>query len=112
MKEDAYMGEFRRFLDFQKDVAEATTEIIRKYQGDSNGSEKPVAERKRTYKLRIVEDILRKAGRPLHISEIIRIAQQHYQVEMERDSIVSALVKKINAGDTFVRTAPNTFTLL
>jgi len=30
---------------------------------------------------------------------------------MERDSIVSALVKKVKAGRQFVRVAPNTFAL-
>jgi len=52
-----------------------------------------------------------KSDQPLHISEIIRIAQQEYQTEMERDSIVSALVKKVKAGRRFVRVAPNTFAL-
>jgi hypothetical protein len=30
---------------------------------------------------------------------------------LERDSIVSIIIKKINAGQRFVRTAPNTFAL-
>jgi len=28
-----------------------------------------------------------------------------------RDSIVSAILKKVNAGKSFIRTAPNTFAL-
>ena len=34
-----------------------------------------------------------------------------YNVNLERDSIVSALIKKIHAGKTFIRVAPNTFAL-
>ncbi len=66
---------------------------------------------RRTSKLNIVADILASSDQPLHISEIICIAQQEYQTEMERDSIVSALVKKVKAGRQFVRVAPNTFAL-
>jgi hypothetical protein len=32
-------------------------------------------------------------------------------VQLQRDSIVSILIKKIKAGQKFVRTAPNTFAL-
>jgi hypothetical protein len=39
------------------------------------------------------------------------MAQKNYQVQLNRDSIVSAILKKINAGQTFIRTAPNTFGL-
>ncbi len=66
---------------------------------------------KRTSKLDIVEDIFLSADQPLHISKIIKIAQNDYQVALERDSIVSALIKKIKAGIRFVRVAPNTFAL-
>ena len=99
------MGEFERFLDFQRDIAEATLETIRRYQG------KQPTKKQRMYKTALVEDILRLAGHPLHISEIIKIAQRDFQVTLDRDSIVSALVKKVKAGETFVRTAPNTFYL-
>ncbi|KKM12596.1 hypothetical protein SY88_02805 [Clostridiales bacterium PH28_bin88] len=100
------MGEFERFLDFQKAIAEATLETIKRFkQEEAPGP-------KRTYKLNMVERILRTAGRPLHISEIIEIAQRDFQVTLERDSTVSALVKKVKSGQTFTRTAPNTFSLI
>ncbi len=66
---------------------------------------------KRTSNLSIVEDILKNAGTPLHISEIIEIAKTEFNANLERDSIVSALIKKIKVGKTFIRTAPNTFAL-
>jgi hypothetical protein len=61
--------------------------------------------------LNIVEDILASHHQPLHISKIIEIAKNDYNVTLERDSIVSALVKKIKAGVRFTRVAPNTFDL-
>ena len=67
--------------------------------------------KKRTSKAEVVEHVLRIAGRPLHISEIIQMADRDFQVKLERDSIVSILIKKIKAGQSFIRTAPNTFAL-
>ncbi len=40
-----------------------------------------------------------------------QLAEKKHQVKLSRDSIVSAILKKINAGQTFIRTAPNTFAL-
>ena len=57
-------------------------------------------------------DVLHAAGKPLHISEIISRAREDFNVELDRDSIVSALTKKVKAGRTFKRVAPNTFTVL
>ncbi len=99
------MDDFERFLEFNKEIAEATLEIIKKFKRE----ETPKTER--TYKLKLVEHILRTARRPLHISEIIEMAQRDFQVTLERDSTVSALVKKVKSGQTFTRTAPNTFSL-
>ncbi len=66
---------------------------------------------KRTSKVDIVEKVLQIAGRPLHVSEIIEMASRDFHVQLERDSIVSIIVKKIKAGQRFIRTAPNTFGL-
>lgn len=102
------MDDFKRFIQLQKEIAESTLETIKKYQrlqGKETG--KP----KRMSKMELVEAILRSAGRPLHISEIIDIAKRDYQVDLERDSVVSALVKKVKSGQMFVRTAPNTFAI-
>ena len=56
-------------------------------------------------------DVLRDARQPLHISEIIERVEKAYQVKLDRESIVSTLVKKINRGDSFVRTGKNIFAL-
>jgi hypothetical protein len=39
------------------------------------------------------------------------MAKKDYDVQLDRDSIVSAILKKVKAGKTFIRTAPNTFAL-
>ena len=70
---------------------------------------KPV--RKGTAQVDMVHDVLRRAGKPLHISEIIERVQQQHDFKLERESIVSALVKKVNRGDRFIRTDKNVFAL-
>ena len=60
----------------------------------------------------IVLDILRSAGRPLHISEIMTLVAKRHGVTLDRESIVSALAKRVARKDRFVRTGPNTFSIL
>jgi hypothetical protein len=54
-------------------------------------------------------DILQKAQRPLHISEIIAQVKTKYGVTLDRESLVSALVKKVQRRQGLSRSAPNTF---
>ena len=54
-------------------------------------------------------DILQRAQGPLHVSEIIAQAKTKYGVTLDRESLVSALVKKIHRRQGLSRSAPNTF---
>lgn len=58
-----------------------------------------------------VEDILRSAGQPLHVTEIIGRVEQRHGQRLDRESIVSALTKRVARGDRFVRSGKNTFGL-
>jgi hypothetical protein len=60
----------------------------------------------------LVQAILAQAGQPLHIEEIIARAHKQYGRPLRRESLVSALTKKVLDQNTFRRTAPNTFDLL
>lgn len=60
----------------------------------------------------IVHDILIAAKGPLHINEIILRAKRDYRRQLRRESLVSALTKKVLDQNTYGRTAPNTFDLL
>jgi len=60
----------------------------------------------------VVHDVLQAAGKPLHVTEIIAIAEKDFGVLLDRETIVSALTKKVKSGRMFQRVAPNTFTLL
>jgi len=104
--EDSRMDTFDRYLAFKKEIAEANLKVINRFLPE----EEPKT-RKRTSNINIVWNVLNTAGRPLHISDIIEIAKQDFNVDIERDSIVSGIIKKIKAGKTFSRTAPNTYAL-
>jgi len=54
-------------------------------------------------------DILKKSRRPLHVTELISRIKDAYDIEIDRESIVSALTKKVVKGKQFVRTDRNTF---
>lgn len=58
----------------------------------------------------IVFDILRTAGSPLHIDEILKISSRKHK-PLDRESVVSAISKYVQKQQRFVRTAPNTFAL-
>ena len=100
------MDKFESYLQYQKEITEIKLKIINRFQKAVEPKPK-----KRTSKIEITKNILRIAGRPLHVSEIIQLAERDFQVTLERDSIVSAILKKVNAGKSFIRTAPNTFAL-
>jgi hypothetical protein len=87
---------------------EAQLRAIRRAKG-GGATEGPRV--KRTSQLDMVQDVLRRAGKPLHISEILdRVEKQHGQ-RLDRESVVSSLVKKIARGERFLRTDKNVFTL-
>ena len=57
-------------------------------------------------------DILQKAKSPLHISEIITRIEQTHRRRVDRESLVSALSKKVQRRDRFLRADKNVFGLL
>jgi len=102
------MTNIDNYLEIKRELLQAQLRVVYRHQRKTLPHGQKV---KRTSNLTIVEDILQNSDQPLHISKIIQIAQKDYGVNLDRDSIVSALIKKINAGKTFIRVAPNTFAL-
>jgi hypothetical protein len=73
---------------------------------------KPRSRRKGMSQVDMTYDILKRAGTPLHVSEIIpRIAQAHGR-KVDRESLASALIKKVQRRNRFVRTDKNVFGLI
>jgi hypothetical protein len=67
---------------------------------------------KRMSQTKMAYEILLRAGSPLHIQEIVRQIESIFGIQVNRDTLVSAVVKKITQKQLFVRTDKNTYGLL
>ncbi len=103
------MDQTKIFLEYEKEVAEFKLQLIRRLSKAGGPAE--VKRDPRMSQAAIVENVLRSAGKPLHISEIIRVAEKDLGMLLDRDSLSSALAKQIRKGKRFVRTGRNTFGL-
>lgn len=97
------------FLLYEKEVAEFKLELIRKLSGQATIPEKP--RKKRTSNIAMVEAVLKNAGKPLHVGDIIAAVKEKFGHVLDRDSLSSALIKQVRKEKRFVRVAPNTFGL-
>ena len=85
---------------------EAQLKAVRRLRA---GPREAKAARKGTSQIDMVHDVLRRAGKPLHISEILDRIEKLHGRRLDRESVVSSLVKKIARGERFVRTDKNVF---
>jgi hypothetical protein len=104
--------ETKDWAELQEALLAEQLRVVRRYLKKEKGVEKTRQPRtKGKSKISTVEDILRKAAVPLHVTEIIKRAKNDYQTIIDRESIVSAITKKVNKQDTFIRVDRNTFAL-
>jgi hypothetical protein len=100
-------------LDILEAICESQLRTIRKLRGPQASitaeGEPPV---ERMSQIDMVQYILSSARRPLHISDILELVSKQFGVDLDRESVVSALAKRVARKDRFARTAPNTFALL
>jgi len=57
-------------------------------------------------------DVLLEAAKPLHVKDIISRIASRFNTRVDRESLVSALSKRVARKDRFKRTDKNTFALL
>lgn len=95
-------------LDSMVVSLEAQLRALKKLRGSSEEDE---PHEKSMSQIDITFNILTKAGKPLHVSQIIADAEKMFGIKLERESLVSALSKKVMKEDRFVRTGKNTFAL-
>lgn len=67
---------------------------------------------KRMSQMDMVFDILDVAGQPRHIQDILAAIEKRFGKKLDRESLVSALAKRVIRKDRFIKTAPNTFALI
>jgi hypothetical protein len=101
-------------LETVESVLDAQLRAVRRLRRGEEHSAQSTAEtarHKRRSQMSMVEDLLIEAAQPLHISVIIEQAKSRFNQVLDRESLVSALSKRVKRKDRFVRTGPNTFGL-
>ena len=96
-------------LDITEESLEAQLKAVRRLRG--RAAPAPSAE-KGLSNIDMVYDVLKRAGGELHIHEILRRVEMIHGVRLGRESVVSAITKKVHQGVRFQRTGKNTFALL
>lgn len=66
---------------------------------------------KRLSQTDMAREVLLTAGGPLHILEVVSRIQAAFGVQVSRDSLVSAIVKKVARNQEFLKTGKNTYDL-
>jgi predicted transcriptional regulator len=99
--------ELQEYLKIKQKVLEAqlkaTNELLQQLS--------PVKAKRKT-QIEMILDILNDVDNSLHIKEIISLVKKKYDVELDRETIVSSIAKKIAKGILFKRVAPNTYDLI
>lgn len=100
-------------LDVLEAISKAQLRAIRRMRLSPRGRRKNGGgQDRRISSMDMVSDILKKEGRPVHITDILTAIQKRFAVELDRESVVSAISKRVARHDRFMRTAPNTFALI
>jgi len=105
--------EINDWAKLQEELLKSQIGVIRNYlrSAEPGAHERKSSQAKSLSHISIITDVLSAAGLPLHVSEIIRLVNEQHGITLDRESVVSALTKKVKKGVTFIRTGPNTFGL-
>ena len=103
-------------LDVIESSLEAQLRAVRRLRSPVPGDQKGAAsvgkpQKKGMSQVEMAYDIL-SSGQALHINEILAAISARFRTEVDRESLVSALSKRVARGDRFQRVARNTFSLL
>lgn len=97
-------------LEIMEKSLEAQLSAIRQLRGRLPAAGRQP--RPATSQIDLAYDVLRKAGGPLHITDLISRIQVIHGINVNRDSLSAALNRRVARSDRFTRTSRNTFGLL
>ena len=103
--------DIKKWAKIQESLLKSQLRIIREFLREGEAPARKLRKTARS-QMSTIYDILLSAQKPLHVTEIIARAKQDFNVDLDRESIVSALTKKVKSGRMFTRVAPNTFAIL
>lgn len=99
--------ELKDYLNVKYKLLDAQLKAIRELQQQLS----PTKKKKKT-QVEMIFDILNDTDGPLHIKEIIYRVAAKYDIDLDRETIVSSMAKKIAKGVLFKRVGPNTYDLI
>jgi hypothetical protein len=103
-------------LEVIESSLEAQLRAVRRLRSPVSGSRKAAAgvdepQKEGMSQIDMAYNIL-SSGQSLHIKEILAAINERFRTEVDRESLVSALSKRVARGDRFQRVGKNTFSLL
>ena len=103
---------YSNLLNIFESLLRAQLNTIKQLKKGAGIADEEKPKEKRMSHMDIVYDILQFTRQPMHISDILEAAQKRFNVDLDRESVVSALVKRVKRNDRFIKTGPNTYALI
>jgi predicted transcriptional regulator len=103
--------DIKEWANLQESLLKSQLKVIREFLREGQ-EPKFKSFKKGRSQMSIVYDILQSSQKPLHVSEIITRAKKDFNIDLDREGIVSAIIKKVKSGRMFKRVAPNTFAIM
>ena len=97
-------------LNFYESLLRAQLNVVRQFKKQQGFKEEQ--KEKRMSHPDIIYDILKESQKPMHVDDIIFAVKRKFDIELDKESVVSALAKRIKRQDRFIKTAPNTYGLI
>jgi hypothetical protein len=103
---------YKNLLNVFETLTRAQLNAIRQLKKNAGliETEKPKA--KSISQIGMVYDILYNNKKSMHVNDIIAAAKRKFEIDIDKDSLVSALTKRVKRQDRFIKTGPNTFDLI
>lgn len=99
-------------LKFYESMLRAQLNALKQVRKSLGFIDKEEPKQKRTSQMDMVYDVLMHAKGSLHVDAIIIEIEKRFGIKPDKDSLVSALTKRIMRQDRFTKTAANTFALI
>ena len=99
-------------LNFYESMLRVQINTLKQIRKGLGLTDDEAAKEKRKSHMDMVYDVLIDARRPMHVNDIIVEIEKRFAIKLDKDSLVSALTKRVMRQDRFTKTAPNTFALI
>jgi hypothetical protein len=102
----------KELLNMHESMLRAQLNVIKQLRKEAGLSNNEDFQRKGMSQMDMVYDILLKHSQPMHVNLIIEKIKNKFDVQLDKETVVSALAKRVKRQDRFMKIAPNTFALI